>query len=162
MSENKALVQRFPLRIDIPIAILAALVLLYLGIQKPLMTMEKLIFWESEYTILSSIKNLFSKSNYFIAIIILLFSIIFPFLKLFTLVGLWFIKMGDKTRKMSVKWLEFLGKWSMLDVFVVAIIIFISKSGWMTDADPKIGLYMFSAAIILSMIATYLVKFTLK
>ena len=147
-----------PKRIDIPILILGSLVLLIFGVQRPLMTIEKLLFWESKYSIISGIKNLLKNGNYFIGIVLLVFSVIFPFLKLFTLGFVWFGKIGSDVRKISLHWLEFLGKWSMLDVLIVAVIIFISRSGWMSKATPQIGLYLFSVAIFLSMIVTYMIK----
>jgi uncharacterized paraquat-inducible protein A len=46
----------------------------------------------------------------------------------------------------------------MLDVFVVAIIVVMAKSSWMSDVTPKPGIYFFGSAIILSMIVTFLIQ----
>jgi paraquat-inducible protein A len=48
-----------------------------------------------------------------------------------------------------------LGKWSMLDVFVIAVTIVIVKvGGSFAKAEPRPGLYVFSLAVFLSMILT--------
>ena len=47
-----------------------------------------------------------------------------------------------------------LGKWSMLDVFVVAILIVLVKLGPLAKIQPQQGVYWFAAAILLSMITS--------
>jgi paraquat-inducible protein A len=53
-----------------------------------------------------------------------------------------------------VHWLGVLGKWSMLDVFVVAITIVITKISSFAKAEARLGLYFFGASIMLAMLAT--------
>jgi paraquat-inducible protein A len=45
---------------------------------------------------------------------------------------------------------ESFGKWSMLDVFVVALVIFALKAGSFTDATTAPAVYSFIAAILLT------------
>jgi len=52
--------------------------------------------------------------------------------------------------------LSLLGKWSMLDVFVIAIIIVPIKLGALASAKAEIGIYYFGASIILAILATNL------
>jgi paraquat-inducible protein A len=63
--------------------------------------------------------------------------------------------MTDEQRKKVLFWLKILGKWSMLDVFVVAIVIVAVKFGLMAKAEPRAGVYVFGAAILLSMFLTF-------
>ena len=51
-------------------------------------------------------------------------------------------------------WLGILGKWSMLDVFVVAILIVLVKIGPLAKVEAQRGLYWFAGAILLSMITS--------
>ena len=60
----------------------------------------------------------------------------------------------DDQRLRVFKWLEILGRWSMLDVFVVAMIVVIAKSGGALKASPKIGIYLFAIAVLLSLVVT--------
>ena len=51
-------------------------------------------------------------------------------------------------------WLGLLGKWSMLDVFIVAIMIVLVKLGPLARVEPRSGVYVFAAAIGMSMLTT--------
>jgi len=46
------------------------------------------------------------------------------------------------------------GKWSMLDVFVVAVLLATVKLGAVANVQLHYGLYLFAAAVILTMIVT--------
>lgn len=102
--------------------------------------------------IISTIEKLFANNNFVIAVIIGLFSIIFPIIK--TIVMFISLKF-NKTYKYIMK----LGKWSMADVFVVSILIAILSidSDEFTDANVEVGLYYFSVYVILSILSSYLI-----
>jgi paraquat-inducible protein A len=72
-------------------------------------------------------------------------------MKLATLAWLWFAPTAEATRRRVLQGLEALGKWSMLDVFIVAIVIVAVKFGWMSKAHAESGVYVFAASIFLSM-----------
>ena len=59
-----------------------------------------------------------------------------------------------------MKFLSWIGKWSMLDVFVVAIVVtyFSMKESGQTDANLQIGVYYFSIYVVLSMICTMILS----
>jgi paraquat-inducible protein A len=46
------------------------------------------------------------------------------------------------------------GKWSMLDVFVVAVLVVAVKLGAIADVDMRYGLYAFAASVLLTMYIT--------
>ena len=85
----------------------------------------------------------------------LVFSIVFPILKLLylllvsTLPTLEIERQGRRLRA-----LEWLGKWSMHDVLVLALTIFFIKSQGIYDAASLSGVYFFTAAVML-MILSY-------
>jgi len=51
-----------------------------------------------------------------------------------------------------------MGKWSMLDLFVVAMIVVLVKAKEVADAEAKIGIHLFAGAVLLSMIASMSVE----
>ncbi|MGO9986088.1 MAG: paraquat-inducible protein A, partial [Rhodomicrobium sp.] len=55
------------------------------------------------------------------------------------------------------KRIEWLGKWSMLDVLVLALLVFYAKSTGLADAVALPGVYFFAASVILTMIAYALI-----
>ena len=86
--------------------------------------------------------------------IILLFSIIFPVGKLLILFAVWFLPLAEHRRAGCLTWLGILGKWSMLDVFVVAITIVITKISKFAEAEARPGIYFFTISILLAMLVT--------
>ena len=155
MADQRALRQFYPKRWDIPIAILAASALLVVGLWLPVITFHQMVLWKNTFSVTSGIWSLYEEGDWFLAAVIFVFSIVFPLTKLGTLLILWFQPMSDRVRKTALGWLENLGRWSMLDVFVLAVTIVIVKMGGvLAKADAKAGIYVFSAAIILSMIVT--------
>lgn len=118
------------------------------------------IFQYESKSIVSALYKMFENQQYVIAGIILLFTIVTPILKTILLV---MISLKERLHLSSkkIKFLSTIGKWSMLDVFVVAIVVtyFSMKASGQTDANLQIGVYYFSIYVILSMICTYLVSF---
>ncbi len=51
-------------------------------------------------------------------------------------------------------WVESLGKWSMLDVFVVAILIVAMKSAAVAHIHLGLGLYLFTFSVIATQFAS--------
>ncbi|MBL4661770.1 MAG: paraquat-inducible protein A [Alcanivoracaceae bacterium] len=118
------------------------------------------IFQYESKSIITALYKIFDKQQYVIAAIILLFTIITPIIKTIILLSISFREKLHLSTK-SITMLSSIGKWSMLDVFVVAIVVtyFSMKSAGQTDANLQIGVYFFSIYVILSMICTYIVSF---
>jgi len=105
--------------------------------------------------ILGSIHKLYEGGNLPVAGIILLFSVLLPAMKTLSLL---FVSLYE-TRPFAAKLVRFfrhLGKWSMLDVFVVALLlVFLTSRGTdVSRAEAESGIYFFLAYVILSMAAS--------
>jgi len=109
----------------------------------------------SSNSIISSIDIMFSQDNYFVGSIILLFSIIFPLFKtILSLILNIFTQINNlHINKISNKLLS-ISKWSMSDVFVLAIfLVYLSpKKGGFIESELQMGFYLFLTYVILSMI----------
>ena len=91
----------------------------------------------------------------FLGLTVLLFSIVFPIVKLLYLLLLSTLQRADISRlSRQLRALEWLGKWSMHDVLVLALTIFFIKSQGVYDAASLNGVYFFTAAVLL-MILSY-------
>ena len=151
----QSLQERHPKRIDIVILIVLSMVLLIIGLTLPILTVRQL--WNTNtYSILTGVQNLWHEKYYVLALIIFVFSIIFPIAKLLSLSAVWFIKLKDEHRKNLIYWMEIFGKWSMLDVFVSAIFIVWVKLGALASARAENGIYFFAASVLLTMIVSSL------
>jgi len=153
-----ALRDRYPRRIEVPVLILVSFALLLTGLSLPLMQVEKMVFWKNEYSVFNGVTSLWEQGQYALAFILFFFSIVFPVVKLSALGVIWNVRLAEAKRQTVLRWLGTLGKWSMLDVFVVAILIVLVKLGPLAKVAPQAGLYVFCGAILLSMITSMYVE----
>lgn len=134
-----------------PLTIVAVLTL-GIGLTIPIMTVQKWIY-QNNFSILTGIQGLYQEQNYLLAIIITAFSVIFPILKNVFLLFAWYSP--DWSCTTTKRWLhrmEVLGKWSMLDVFVIANLVVTAKLGVLASVTLHSGIYIFTGSIILSII----------
>ncbi|MCP4990730.1 MAG: paraquat-inducible membrane protein A [Colwellia sp.] len=111
-----------------------------------------------EATILSGIGEFIDHGLYPIAVIIFTASIIVPLIKivgLFVLVYKAHTGIGLKPDKHSKIYhvLEFLGPWSMLDVFVVALMVTVVELGFVTSVAAGPAINYFTITVIFTMFA---------
>jgi|SRR3989338_2612226 len=154
-EQKKSLQELYPKRVDIPFLIVSAAILLAKGLTLPVLTVQKI--WEKNtFSIISGIENLYEEKHYFLVFVIFFFSVVFPIGKLLALLVLWLARLKTESQQRILYWLEVLGRWSMLDVFVVAVLVVSVKLGVLAKAEPRIGIYIFGCSIVFSMIATFL------
>jgi paraquat-inducible protein A len=78
--------------------------------------------YEQTRSILGTVAELWRSADYLVSFLILLFSIIVPVTKVSTLVASMFVA-RDVVRRRLVFLVDLIGKWSMADVFVVAVFL---------------------------------------
>jgi paraquat-inducible protein A len=138
---------------------LAAAVCLVLGLTLPVVKLTRLYFWTDTHSLTSIISALYYTGEVFLACVIFVFSIVFPAFKLLYIILAGTLITVDPHRRGSwFKRIEWLGKWSMLDVLVLALLVFYAKSTQLADAVALPGIYFFAASVILTMIAYSLVE----
>ncbi|MDX1570456.1 MAG: paraquat-inducible protein A [Xanthomonadales bacterium] len=86
-----------------------------------------------------------------LALLVALFSIAFPIAKLLTMA--WIVR-ADYSARGLARLVAALGKWSMLDVFIVAILIGAARLRLLSELAPEPGIYWFAASVLLSMLAS--------
>ncbi len=110
-------------------------------------------------TILEGVVALWKMKSYFVSGVIFLASVCIPILKIMALVYLCVVlknfKRARRSRYLSVLFrvVEFIGKWSMIDVFVVAIMVSIVRMGNLMVIEPGSAMVSFGAVVILTMLA---------
>jgi paraquat-inducible protein A len=124
----------------------------------PLMHTERLVFWETSYSVWTGIVSLWEQRQFGLAVVLFFFSIVFPVAKLIAVALVCYWRLPAKQRARLLDWLAILGKWSMLDVFIVAVLIVLVKLGPVVRVEPRLGVYVFAAAILLSMLTTMYVE----
>jgi paraquat-inducible protein A len=66
-------------------------------------------------------------------------------------------RFGTRDPRRLTRWharLDFIGRWSMLDVFLAAFLAGLVKFGALATVEPRSGLVAFAAAVVLTMLAT--------
>ena len=141
-------------RFLLSLAIVAASVCLALGITLPIIKLTKYVFWSTEHSLLSTVQVLIKDGQHFLGITVLVFSIVFPIIKLLYLLLVSTLPQSDVVRlRPQLRALEWLGKWSMHDVLVLALTIFFIKSQGLYDAASLGGVYFFTAGVLLMILA---------
>jgi len=137
---------------------LAAAVCLVLGLTLPVMKLTRLYFWTDTPSILSIVSALWASGEIFLAGVVCVFSIVFPALKLLYIAMAGTLNTFDPARRAHwLKRVEWLGKWSMLDVLVLALLVFYAQAIEFADAVSLPGVYFFAASVFLTMIAYSLI-----
>ena len=153
-NRDTSLFKTYPKHWGIPALLAGSGVLFIMGLVLPAITLKELIFWTNTFSVLTGIQSLFDEGHYLLGLIIMLFSIFFPFFKMIILSMVWFSELPSGKREFYVHWLGILGKWSMLDVFVVAVTIVVTKISGLAKANAEVGIYFFGASVVLAMIVT--------
>ncbi len=129
--------------------------LLGAGLVAPIITLKKFVLVESTFSVLNGAIGLLKEGQIFLFIVITGFSIILPVLKIGVLVKLLNVR-ENKVVNLDryLHWMHLYGKWSMLDVFVVAVLVVTLKLGVIASVEMRFGLYLFAAAVVLTMYVT--------
>ena len=151
---RRSLWSRYGFRGDVLTPLVLATLALPLGLLLPVVHFSWALKTDTTFSVLTGISDLVRGGHVFIGLLILVFSVIFPVTKILALYALWFLPLRAGLQKSPLKWLEFLGKWSMLDVFVVGILVGVIHLGILAETTPQIGAYIFTVAVLLSMTAT--------
>ena len=115
---------------------------------------------ESPSTLIGGVIILWQAGSYPIAVIIFLASVVVPLAKALILSFLCFLvsKPGNSQTKGYTKvyqLTEFIGKWSMIDVFVVAILVALVQLGNLMSVTPGLGTVFFTIMVICQMLAAH-------
>lgn len=137
---------------------LAALVLYVPANIYPILSMN-LYGTYSENTVWDGVVSLMQYGQYFVAAIVFLASIVIPLLKLTGLLFLsasvrWGHGRRLRSRTHIFRFIDAIGPWAMLDVFLLAILVALVKLGDLGRVIPGPGLVAFAFVVVLTMLAS--------
>ena len=157
---TKSLIQRRPfLGFVLNSLALITLALFLVGVFAPLITLEKFFIFTNEISLYSGLKELLGEGEWLLFSVIAVFSVVFPALKLLLLTAV--VNLPGDRHHGPLHWVAVIGKWSMLDVFVVALLVVSVKLRGMATVEVHFGAYAFAASVLLSMFLVQGVRFTL-
>jgi len=136
------------------VLILLSGVCLAAGLMTPMLEARRLIFFTESHSLLDVTRALFENESYLLGTVILVFSILFPIVKTFYLAA---VNAGWAHGRSALTWVDRLGKWSMMDVLIAALIVFTLSGDRAIRIIEQPGLYFFTAAIFGLMISSGLI-----
>lgn len=151
---------RAPRSVQKSLAYLLAAVVLYLPANLlPIMSTTTLGRVEA-HTIAEGVIVFWHAGDYPIAAVIFIASIIIPLSKMLSISWLnWVCLRKDQVNQIQLtrvyRITELVGRWSMIDVFVVALMVALVQMGALMTVSPGIGATFFAAVVILTMLSAH-------
>jgi len=134
--------------------IILATVFFALGVMLPAIRFTTVFVWTNQHSVATIIWALWKNEEFFLCFVIFMFSIFFPFMKLFYLLTLVTSPdMPAEFRNKSISAMEWLGRYSMTDVMILALMIFYINASGYSEASVLPGVYFFAASAIMTMFA---------
>ena len=136
-------------------AALAALLIYPLAISLPIMRIER-FGHQHDASIWTGSVELLSEGEVFVGIVVLVCSIVIP---LFKLVGLLMItrpasRLSHHHRAFTYRVIEWTGRWGMLDVLLIALLVAWIKVGDLVQVSVGPAALAFTLCVLLSLVAT--------
>jgi len=139
-------------------ALLISAFIMYIPANTESMILTVTLEQESADTIMSGVIYFLSHGDWPLALVIFLASVLIPLLKMMSIAYILIMVQRDtvgrkveKTRLYLIA--EFMGKWSMVDVFVIAILAALVQMGAITTISPGPAGLAFAAMVVLTMLA---------
>ena len=113
----------------------------------------------SESTIWDGVISLMQHDQWFVAMVVFAASMVVPLVKL---AGLFFLVATGRLKKVRrlrsrtriYRFIDAIGPWAMLDVFLVAVLVALVKLGDIARVDPGPGLLAFTGVVAFTMLAS--------
>ena len=137
-------------------ALLIAAVILYIPANLLPMMHTSSLFGSQSDTIMSGVVYFWTSGSWYLALVIFFASIMVPLLKMLALVVLLVSvqlrsRWQQDQRARLYRMVEAIGRWSMLDIYVVAMIVALVQLKGLATIQPGAGAIAFGAVVVLTM-----------
>ena len=139
-------------------AFLVAAMILYIPANVLPMMKTSSLFGTQSDTIMSGVVYFWTSGSWYLALIIFIASVVVPMLKMIALAILLVSvqrrsRWQQEQRARLYRLVEFVGRWSMLDIYVVAVIVALVQLKALASIQPGPGAAAFGAVVVLTMFA---------
>lgn len=135
-------------------AALGAFFLFWPAVLLPILEIERLGHRHTS-SILVGALELLQHGNAFVGLVVLLFSVVFPLAKVLLLLELSGLSLFDRRHKAwMLRITEHLGKWSMMDVMLLALLVMLVKLGDLVEFRFGPAVVAFVLCVMMSMFAS--------
>ena len=135
--------------------LLVSLVAFVAGIFLPFTSVTKLWLFENQISVYQGLIVLWKADEILLFLVLFVFTVIFPFVKISAMLLVWLKPQPDHEQaRQMFSFVANLGKWSMLDVFVVAILVLTVKSSGVASIKVGAGFFLFFLSVMLTQCAS--------
>jgi len=137
------------------VLLLLATGLFIAGLILPMLTITKLLMFHHSFSVLTGVYELWQNGHFLLFMLVAGFSIVAPFLKIAVLFRL-ILHRGPHSPSFDrlLHLMHEYGRWAMLDVMVVAVLIMTVKLGAIASIEVHSGLFVFGLSVLLIMFVT--------
>ena len=150
---------RNPSSLQRTLALTIAATVLYLPANLlPIMRVESLTEGTEASTIVGGVVTFWNAGAYPVAAIIFIASVVIPILKILALFWLCIAARANRSPIAATRvyrLTELVGRWSMVDVFVVAILVSVVQLGPLVSIKPGPAALAFAGVVVLTMFAAH-------
>lgn len=139
-------------------ALVISAALLYLPANLLPVMYEHTLFGDDSDTIMSGVVSLVNDGSWPLALLVFVASIVVPLLKLIAM-GALLLCVARKSPRHPLQWsklfrlVEFIGRWSMLDVYAISLLVALVQIRSLAFIHAGIGAIAFCAVVVLTMAA---------
>jgi paraquat-inducible protein A len=151
--------ERKPHSIALTASLVLSAALLYIPANILPVMNTRTLFSDDDDTIMSGVISLAHSGSWPIALLVFVASIVIPLLKLIALGEILYAVArkssrhpGQRSRMFRI--VEFIGRWSMLDVFAVSLLVALVQMRSFATVHVRLGAFAFAAVVVLTMLAT--------
>ena len=137
--------------------LLISTVLLLAGLVLPMLTITQFLLLRNDFSVIAGVVTLWQAGQYGLFALVGGFSVLLPLAKIGLLFKLLSNATDTRPHPLNLKLLRLMhdyGRWAMLDVMVVAMLIVTVKLGAIASIQIHPGLYVFGTAVLLIMLTT--------
>jgi paraquat-inducible protein A len=135
-------------------AALGAFFLFWPAVLLPILEVEQLGRTHAASVLVGTLTML-RQGEWFVGGVVLLFSVVFPLVKIVLLLELSLVRLlGRRQRAATYRLMEHAGRWSMLDVLLLALLVMLVKVGSVVEFRVGPGAAAFVLCVAMSMLAS--------
>lgn len=139
----------------IVLMVVAAIGFFVAGIFLPFTSVTKLWLFQNQISVYHGLIILWQAGELFLFLILFVFTICFPSVKLTAMLVLWLHpRLETEHARKMFHFVANMGKWSMLDVFVIAILVLTIKSSNVAHIKVGEGFFLFFFSVMLTQFAS--------
>lgn len=122
--------------------------LLALGLTQPLIRVESFYFFTQTPSLIDIVLSLFRGGDAALAVVVALVSIAAPVLKLVGVAIAFLPREPGQGDGLAARMLPLMARWAMMDVLLVAVVIFAAKTSGLAAAFTQPGLWFYAASAL--------------